>query len=163
MAAETQILLGIAAGLYRNSGSYGTPTWGAQNIVRSVSPAFPWDFAEAPSRATPVKIYGKTQVDMAIQVMMRADPADANFAAWVVAHWSRTAVLDLLILNAKLTTEGARGVRGEFLVSLSGEPQEIEGSIVATFDIKPTITANGLPKSVVMGASSTPAFTDITV
>ncbi|VTR96043.1 unnamed protein product [Gemmata massiliana] len=163
MPAQTQILTGIGAVLYKNSGSYGTPTWGAQNIIRSVSPAFPWDFADAPSRATPIKIYGKVAVDLAIQVMMRADPADANYAAWVDAHWSRTAVLDLLILNAKLATEGARGLRGEFLISLSGEPQEIDGTIFSTFDIKPTITTNGLPKSAVMGASSTPTFTDITV
>ncbi len=163
MAAQTQILAGIAAVLYKNSGSYGTPTWGAQNNIRSVTPGFPWDFADSPSRATPIKIYVKTQVDLAIQVMMRADPADANYTAWVDAHWNRTLVLDLLILNAKLATEGARGLRGEFLVSMTNEAQEIDGTIFSTFDIKPTITNNGLPKSAVMGASSTPTFTEITV
>ena len=163
MAAATQIMPGIAAGCYKNSGSYGSPTWANQPLIRSVSPAFPWDFADAPSRATPIKIYGKVAVDLAIQVMMRADPADATYAAWVDAHWSRTAVLDLLILNALISVEGARGLRGEFLVSLSGEPQEIEGTLFSTFDIKPTITPNGLPKSVVIGASSTPTFTAITV
>ncbi|HEY1191913.1 MAG TPA: hypothetical protein VGE74_30055 [Gemmata sp.] len=163
MAAETKLLLGIAAGCYRNTGSYGTPTWTNQTAVRTVTPGFPWDWADAPSRATPVKIYGKTQVDLAIQLMIRADPADATYGAFVDAHWSQTAVLDLLILNALLTVEGARGVRGEFLVSLTGEPQEIEGSIYSTFDAKPTLTANGLPKWVVMGASSTPTFNAIAI
>jgi hypothetical protein len=81
----------------------------------------------------------------------------------VDAHWSRTTVLDLLVLNSKITTEGARGIRGEFLVSLTDEPQEIDGIVFSTFELKPTYSANGYPKSVVMGASSTPTFSTIAV
>jgi hypothetical protein len=163
MAAATKLLTGIGAGTYANGGTYGSPTWNDQTAIKSVKPAYPWDFAETLSRATPIKLYGKTLVELSLQVMMRADPADAMYAAWIDAHWSRTTVLDLLVLNAKITIEGARGIRGEFLVSLSDDAQEIEGSIYSTFDLKPTLTANGYPKSVTMGASSTPTFTTIAV
>jgi hypothetical protein len=114
-------------------------------------------------RESPVKLYAKTIVDLVLSVMMRADPADTVYAAWVDAHWSRTTVLDLLVLNSKITTEGARGIRGEFLVSLTDEPQEIDGIVFSTFELKPTYSANGYPKSVVMGASSTPTFSTIAV
>lgn len=163
MSAAAQILPGINGGCYLNGGTYGSPTWADQTSVKSVKPTSPWAFAETVSRATPLKLYAKTLADLALQVMMRADPADTIYAAWVAAHWSRTLVLDLLVINSKLTTQGAKGIRGEFLVSLSDEAQEIDGTIYSTFDLKPTFTANGFPQSVIMGASSTPAFSAITV
>jgi len=163
MAAAPQILPGIAGGCYKNGGTYGSPSWADQTAVKSVKPAMPWDFADTLSRGTPVKLYAKTLVDLAVQVMMRADPADTMYAAWVAAHWGRTSVFDLMILNGKITTEGCCGIRGEFLLSISDEAQEIEGTIYTTFDLKPTYTANGYPKSVIMGASSTPAFSSIAV
>lgn len=163
MSAQSQLLPGINCGLYLNGGTYGTPVWADQTLAKSAKPGFPWDFAGADWRETPIKLYAKTQVDIGYQVMMRADPASTTYAAWVAAHWSRTQTLDLLILNSRITTEGARGVRGEFLVSISDEAQEIEGIVYTTFDLKPTLTPNGVPVSVVMGAASTPIFSPITV
>lgn len=110
-----------------------------------------------------MKLYGKTLVDISAQVVFRADDADAGFIAFVAAHWSRTTVLDLLILNGLITVEGVMGVRAEFLVSLSGEPQDIGGAIATTFDLKPTYSANGYPKSVIMAAASTPTLSAISV
>lgn len=163
MAAASQLLPGINCGLYLNSGSYGSPTWVDQTLAKSAKRGGGWDFAGAMWRETPVKLYAKSLVEINYQVLMRADPASTIFAAWVDAHWSRTTVLDLMILNSKITTEGARGVRGEFLISISDEAHEIEGIVYTTFDLKPTYTANGFPKSVVMGGSSVPAFSAISV
>ena len=163
MAAASQLLPGINCGLYKNSATYATPTWVDQTLAKSAKPGFPWDFAEASWRETPVKLYAKTLVDLSYQVLMRSDPASTIFTAWVAAHWSRTGVLDLLILDSKITTEGATGVRGEFLVSISDAAQEIDNIVYTTFDLKPTYSANGFPQSVVMGASSTPSFSAISV
>jgi hypothetical protein len=108
-------------------------------------------------------LFGKTLVDISAQVIFRTDDADAGWQAFIDAHWSRTVVLDLMILNGLIATEGVMGIRGEFLVSLSSEPQDIGGTVLSTFDLKPTFSANGYPKSVLMGASSTPTFTAISV
>jgi hypothetical protein len=99
---------------------------------------------------------------MPIEVIMRADTLAADYAAWLLAHWSRTAVLDLLVLNTKITTIGGAGTRGEYLVSLNDEPQEIEGMIYSTFALRPTLTTNGVPKYAVVGAGPVVAFTAIT-
>ena len=73
---------------------------------------------------------------------------------------SPTLTLDSLVLNGLITTEGASGYRGEFLVSLTGEPQEADGSIYHTYELKPTFTTNAAgPSTVVMGAGSAPTFT----
>lgn len=163
MAEATAYKSGIGCGLYRNTGTYGTPTWTIQSLVQSVTLNCPWDFSDANSRASAVKLYGKSLVDIAVQVTFRADDADAGWQAFIDAHWSRTTVLDLLILNGLISVEGVMGVRGEFLCSLASEPQDIGGSIISTFDLKPTFSSNGYPKSVVMGASSTPTFSAISV
>jgi hypothetical protein len=163
MAAATAFKTGIGSALYRNTATYGTPTWTVQSLIQSVTLNSPWDFVDANSRASAAKLYGKSLVDIGVQVTYRSDDLDTSYLVWLAAHWSRTTVLDLLILNGLIATEGVQGVRGEFLVSMSGEPQDIGGSIITTFDLKPTYTTNGYPKSVLMGASSTPSFSAISV
>ena len=65
----------------------------------------------------------------------------------------------MLFLDAAITVEGARGFRAHWNVNLTGQPQEIDGSIYDSFDLKPGWSSDGYPKTVVMGASSTPTFT----
>jgi len=162
MSAVPQVLPGINGGCYKNTGTYGTPVWADQTSVKNAKLAFPWDFVEALSRQYPVKLYAKSLIDVPVEIVMRADPADAIYAAWVAASFGRTTVLDLMVLNSKITTQGCVGIRGEYLLSLTGEPQEENGTVYSTFELKPALTANGVPQWVTMGASSTPAFTAIT-
>lgn len=149
---------GIAARVYVNSGTYESPTWVAANLVRDAQPSLPWDFADASSRQTRAKLYGKTQVDLAVQLVCRADDADTIFQEFVDAAVSPTEVLDMLILDGPLTAEGARGFRAHWLFSLSGAPQGAGDNIYNTFDLKPGYSSEGVPQAVVMGASSTPTF-----
>jgi len=151
---------GVGAKRYRNTGSYGSPSWTAQNYDRDVTLAMPWDTAEGGTRATRAKTFIKTRTDITVTVVAKADDADAAFTSLLDAAFNPTSVMDCLVLNGLITTEGARGVRGEFLVNLDSDPQEIDGSIYDTFTLKPVWTTNAVgPSSVVMGASSTPTFT----
>jgi hypothetical protein len=151
---------GIAAVGYRNTGTYGSPTWAAASIIRDATPAFPWDMVDASSRATRAKLYGKSQVDLGIQLVCRADDADTAYQAFVDAAFSATAIIDMLILDGPITREGARGVRAHWLFSLTGQPQGAGDMVYSTFDLKPGVDPSGnVPASVSMGASSTPAFT----
>jgi hypothetical protein len=160
--ATPALMPGCAGGIYKNTGTFGTPTFVEQTLVRDVMPQSGWTFPEALSRETPIKLYAKATVDLPTQVVMRADPASAEFAAWIAWHWSRTAVFDLLILNGKITTEGATGYRGEFLASLTEAPQEIEGMIYCTFELRATRTTNGVPRYAVIAAGPSPEYTPIT-
>lgn len=151
---------GVGGRAYRNTGTYGSPTWGPEGMVKDATPSMPWDMAEGGSRATRAKTYMKTRADLSISVVMKADDADSGYLAWRAAAVSPTAVLDLLILDGLISVEGVHGFRGEFLVNLTGQPQEIDGSIYDTFELKPSWTTNAPgPSTVIMGASSTPTFT----
>lgn len=151
---------GVAAGLYRNTGTYGSPSWTAQTFVHSVRPSMPWGKVEAGARYTRANVYMKARADLTIEVMMKADAADAGYQAFRAAAVSPTTVVDCLVLDGLITIEGACGWRGEFLVNLTGAPQEIDGSIYDTFELFPTWTSNAVgPSTVIMGASSTPTLT----
>lgn len=145
--ADTAIMAGGAAGLYRNTAvggaAFGNPQWLENLLTKDVTPSGGWDFVEASSRLTPLKLYGKAQLDKPHQVVMRADILSTEYPIWVTAAASRKATLDLLILNAKLTEVGAVGYRGMWLVSLTAEAQEIGGNIYSTFELRPTIDTLG--------------------
>lgn len=160
MSAVSAPKPGIGGRRYSNTGTYVSPTWTPQTLDLDVTCSLPWDYVEAGSRATRAKLYMKARADLSIQVKARADDADTGAVAIRAAAMSPTAVLDSLVLNGLITTEGATGYRGEFLVSLTGEPQEADGSIYDTFELKPTFTANAAgPSTVVMGAASAPTMT----
>lgn len=159
MAAASFTKAGIAGVTYRNTGSYGSPSWTAQDFVRDVSPATPWDMVDASIRASRAKLFGKTQIDISGQLVMKADNANAGYQAFFDASQSPTAVLDLLILDGAIADEGAMGVRAEFNISFASQSQGAGDVIYTTFDYKPAYTTNGYPKSVKMGAASTPTFT----
>lgn len=159
MAGSAGVKTGINSGAYRNAGTYGTPTWTEATSVRDVTPSFAWDMVDASARATKAKLYAKTQVDLGAQLVVRADDLAADYQALFDAAVSQTAVVDYLILDGDITAEACRGMRAEFVVSISGQTQGAGDVIYTTFDLKPTYTTNGVPKWVTMGAASAPSFT----
>ena len=159
MAATSSVKPGIAAKVYRNTGTYGSPTWTAMNLARSVNDNSKWDTADASSREGRARLYAKTQVDLPHDIEMRADNADTGYVAMYAAWASATAVVDLLILDGPITDEGAMGIRAEFIVCGRPQNQGAGDVIYTTFPLMPTWTSNGVPKSVVMGAASAPGFT----
>lgn len=153
MAASSAVKAGIKAVIYRNTGTYGSPTWTAITLARDTQTNAPWDLAEASVRATRVKLYHPTQIDFQCSATVRADDADTGYNALADAAVSGTA-LDLLILDGPISTEGTRGLRAHFHVSLNSSPEEIGGAIYKTFDLKPGFSTDGTPKAIVTGASS---------
>lgn len=153
-AAAPGVKAGIAARVYRNTGTYGSPTWAAVNCVRDAQPSSPWDMGDASSRATRAKLYGKTQIDLQVQLVCRADDADVGYGILVDLAVSPTGVLDMLILDGPLTAEGARGYRAHWLASLSGQPQGAGDLVFTTFDLKPGFSSDGVPSAIAVGASS---------
>lgn len=159
MAATSAVKVGPGGKAYRNTGTYGSPTWTAMGLVRSVSPSMPWDMVEAGARETRAKLYAKARADLKVSFDMRADDADDAFSAVADAAVSPTVLLDILFLDGPLTAEGARGFRAAWNINLTGQPQEIDGSIYDQFEAAPGWSSDGYPSTVKMGATSTPTFT----
>lgn len=163
MAATSAPMPGAIAGAYRNTGSEGSPTWvDMTSVAGTTGFGDDWEFGDASKRASRAKLYEKTQVELGGTLRVLADPAAADYAALIAASASPTAVMDLMVLNGKVTVEGACGVRAGYKIKRLGN-QEMNGVIYDEFECKPHMSgANPVtPRTVVMGASSSPTFTTV--
>lgn len=154
MAAASGVKVGIKCKVYRNTGTYGSPTWTEITLIRDATMSCPWDLVDASSRAHRVKLFAKTLEDITVNVVLRADDADAAAIALYAAAHEDTA-LDLLVLDGPIATEGSSGLRAHFIVNLTGQDQGSGSVVYNTYDLKPAFSSEGNPKYVVMGATST--------
>jgi hypothetical protein len=153
-------MLGILAKLYHNTGaSYAAPTWSSIDLISDVKIGAKWDKADASTRSSRVKIYGKPMLDIEITGKIRCDLTDAGFLAFYNGYLLDQ-VLDLMILNAASTVNGARGYRADFLVLGSDEDQALSVVEFEDFTMAPGLSTN-LPQSVLV-TTGAPVFTPIT-
>ena len=154
MAAAAGAKVGIDGAVYRNTGTYASPTWVEIDLVRDAEPTFPWDMGDASARTTRAKLYAKTQADLGVKLTVRADDANAGYGALWDAAMSGTALLDMLVLNGPLTKEGAKGVRANWNVSEDSESQGAGDVVYSAFTLKPGYSTDGVPSAITVGASS---------
>ena len=159
MGETSQVMPGIKAAVYRNTGTYGSPTWTLIGLVRNVTPSAKWKKSDASARQTRAELQEKTQIGITGQIEVRADPADADYQAlFDAAMGDSTDAIDLMILNGLLAVEGAKGVRLHANLDFA-ENHAIDGVIYTMFDYDPAWNADGYPSKVEVGATSTPTFT----
>lgn len=159
MAAAGGAKAGIDGAVYRNTGTYGSPTWAEVTAVRNVNPAYPWDMGDASARATNVKLFRKTQADWSLSFDVRCDDLDAGYQAVYDNAFLPATLLDMMFLNGPITEEGAAGVRFHANLSISGTTQGIGDVQYDTFDAKPGYHTDGVPKVVDVGTASALTYT----
>lgn len=153
------MLLGLNAVLYRNTGTYGSPTWTAVTCVSDLKVDPSWDTVEIPTRASKIKKNGKTLLGVAITGSLKSHLTDAAYLAIIAALMSQTTVIDFMVLNAGNTDTGAHGFRGEFLVTQGGEDQGVGSGIKTDITFVPADTDNAF--STVLVTAGAPVFTTV--
>lgn len=159
MAATSFVKQGIKAVIYRNTGTYGSPTWTAVTLVRDLTVSAPWDMSDASTRASRVKLSAKTMMDITIGIVLRADDLDAAAVALYSAAFEDTAI-DFLVLDGLISVEGSSGIRCHMLTNLTSQDQGSGNVIYNNYDLKPTYSSEGVPKMIVTGATSALTATD---
>lgn len=152
--------LGIDSVLYYNTASYATPTWTAITCVRDLVLNFAWDTVEAPSRASRVKTMAKTIVDISASGTLKVSDTDTGYIALWDKLISGTGNVDVMILNAASTVNGARGVRFDALVTQGNEDQGIGNALYLDINLVPDAFSVNVPKTAVV-ASGAPVFTSL--
>lgn len=134
--------IGLNAKLYRNSASYGTPTWVLMGNVQDLTAGDTMDEADVSTRAGG----GFAEVEPTLRALelsfgMVNKPGDADVAALLAAYAARTA-LDIAVMDGPIATAGSRGVRARYKVFQMPRAQELRGA--QTFDVmlKPCVDAN---------------------
>lgn len=150
--------LGPNAKLYRNAGSYGSPSWTVIGLVSDLSSKGNWDMGEGSTRLSRAKLYAKTMLDIEITGKIREDLTDAGYAA-LAAQLNSDTPIDLLVLDGPSTTNGQRGYRADWHVSTNDQDQGLGTVIFDSFTLKPGISDNLPMRALVSGGG--PVFTAI--
>lgn len=156
MSEPSTGLLGILANVYRNTSSYGSPSWSACNLISDCSVKPTWKEADGSTRQSISELTAKTRLALEVSLKMRSDTADANYQAFFAALHSTT-VLDLMILNGPSNLNGVDGWRADWHVFAGEEDQGLDAVAFKAFTLKPALSAN-LPYWVLV-AAGVPVFT----
>ena len=153
--------MGLAGTLNRNAGSYASPTWTEITLARDVQENLTWDEADVSDRASRIKRFAKTMLDVDFTVTVRNDLTDAGYDALLTAMYSPTSALDLLILDGPTTEVGAQGIRADFQVMSGSQSQSLSDGLFREFKLRVSIDANP-PKIAEVTGTATITYTEIT-
>ena len=127
MASER---IGLEMYLYRNTATYGSPTWVLVEAIRDLTTTLQKATADFSTRGT-----GKWRAkrgalrDFDVEFEMVADYADVDFVALQDAFLNDTQ-LDLMLLNGTSATSGAKGWRIQAEVLKFSGKEPLEGAVM---------------------------------
>lgn len=154
----TTVRLGRDSVFYLNTGTFGSPTWAAVPQFSDLNVTAEWDETEASTRESKMKMKAKTLLGAEVGGKLKPDLTDTNIGTILDALLS-DAVVDVMVLNAASSVNGARGYRYECQVHSGNEDQGLGVAIFDDIKFKPFPTANA--KQTAKVASGAPVFTAI--
>lgn len=104
---------GTTAQLYRNTGSWGSPTWVAQKVRDLKFTDKPAAMFDSSDRSISINTKIPTRVEWALEFEFIWDASDTGLAAIVTAAQAGTGV-ELLVTDDAVATTGTKGLRAEW-------------------------------------------------
>lgn len=135
-------LLGMQAVVYRNTGTYVSPTWVAISSVKDVTlqlEAATFDVSKRGNNGWRAEV--ATLKTATIEGNMIWLPGDAGFEALKDAFLANGSI-ELLVLDQPIATSGAQGLRATCMVTNFSRNEQLEEAITVDFTAKPTDAVN---------------------
>lgn len=134
--------LGKDCKLYRNSGSYASPSWEEVDIARDVTLNLESGEADVTTRGSAgwrenVPVLRDASVDM----QMVWDPGSDHFEAFRDAFLNGTGI-ECLVLDGDVATSGSQGLRATMMVSSFSRSEALEEASLVDVSIKPMRSDN---------------------
>ena len=134
--------LGLDAKLYRNTGSYGSPSWAEIENVRDLTLSMPKGEADVSTRGN-----GGWGADAgtlkraSIEFSMVNRESDTDLDAIRDSFLNNTDV-EYAVMDGNITTSGSEGLRATMQVFNFSRNEALEEAITYDVSIKPTIADN---------------------
>ena len=134
--------LGMEARLYRNTGTYETPTWTEIDNVKDVTLNLETGEADVTTRANNGwRATAATLKDGSVEFEMVWDTADAGFTAIQEAYFDNTSI-EFAVMDGDIATSGTQGLRATMAVTNFSRNEPLEEAITVSVTIKPTYADN---------------------
>ena len=133
--------IGLDCKLYRNTGTYASPTWVEIVNARDVTVPLTKGEADTSSRASSWKTRKGTLKDASIDFQLVQADGDAAFAALLDSYLDGSPI-ELLVLNGATGDTAAQGLRATVEVFQFQESQPLENALVYDVSCKPTPATN---------------------
>lgn len=136
------IKLGMEAKLFRNSGSYASPTWAEMDNVKDLTLNLEAGEADVTTRGNNGwRATVASLKDGSIEFEMVWDTADAAFTAIQQAYFGNTPV-EFAVMDGPITEAGSQGLRASFSITKFSRNEPLEEAISVSVTAKPTYSDN---------------------
>jgi hypothetical protein len=136
------IKLGMDAKLYRNTGTYASPTWDLIGNVKDLTLSLETGEADVTTRGNGGwRATVATLKDGSLEFEMIWDTEDTDFTAIRTAFIGNTAV-EMAVLDGLVATTGSQGLRASFMVTNFTRNEPLEEAITVSVSMKPTYSTN---------------------
>lgn len=136
------VKLGLDAKLYRNTGSYGSPTWNEVKNVKDVTLNLEAGSADVTTRGNGGwRANIATLKDASLEFEMVWDTADDDFTAIRTAFLTNAAI-EFAVLDGPVATSGSQGLRASMAITNFSRAEPLEEAIKVSVTAKPTYAAN---------------------
>ncbi len=140
---------------------FDAPTWSTVGVIEDLMLDEDWLSGQGGDRAQGMEASAKTRAKCEITGRAREDETDANYQRLLAAFRSRTAEIDVMVLDGARTSNGAVGVRGLFQLHRFAQKQGPDDVLYRDMILRPAIISPGsaTPFQSVLVTTGVPVFT----
>jgi predicted secreted protein len=133
------------AKLYRNTGTYASPTWDLIGNVKDLTLSLEKDETDVTTRSSGGwKEFVDGMKDATVEFGMLWDTGDADFDAFQGAFINNTAV-EVLVLDGLVATSGSEGLRATMMVKSFTRNENLGEALMVDVSLRPVKNANAAP------------------
>ena len=132
------IKLGLNAKLYRNAGTYESPTWNEMTNVKDLTLNLESGEADVTTRGNNGwRATVATLKDGSIEFEMIWDTEDAAFTA-IKSAWFAGTSIEFAVMDSGITVDGSQGLRASFSITKFSRNEPLEEAMTVSVTAKPT-------------------------
>jgi hypothetical protein len=136
------VKLGLDAKLYRNTGSFASPTWNEVINVKDLTLNLEAGEADVTTRGNNGwRATVATLKDGSIEFEMVWDTEDMDFAAIRDTFLNRAA-MEFAVMDGGIAVAGSQGLRATCMVTNFSRNESLEEAITVSVTVKPTYSVN---------------------
>lgn len=144
------MLIGADCKLYRNTGTWASPTWNEIQRARDVTINLERAEADMSSRVTEWKLTKGALKDLTIEFDLVYHQDDPDYVVLRDAFLNNTTV-EMTALDGSSATNGSEGPRAHMTVLQFGRPEPLEDTVRIPITVKPANAANA-PEWYIVGS-----------